>query len=203
MSGGLLLNTHIALWLDSGNERLAAPTRAMIDQHWRNSGTIALSAASVWEIALLVDSGRLRLDVPVHEWVRRFTARPGIEAIPLNYRAAAAAYDLDDLGHRDPADRLLIATAIELSWPLVTYDDRILVSPRRRAKNTDSPLGGKRAHPNRLERGKPCGTERPAPPRGPRHGVRSGSVRVRLSLWRHDKPSAKRNTLASANPPER
>ena len=57
--------------------------------------------------------------------------------------------------------------------------------------------------PNRPERGKPCGTPCPAPPRAPRHGVRSISVRVRFSPWRHDSPSARRNTVASLRPPER
>lgn len=57
--------------------------------------------------------------------------------------------------------------------------------------------------PNLPERGKPWGAPRPALPRAPCQGVRSNSVRVRFSPWRHDRPSARRNTLASARPPER
>ena len=49
----------------------------------------------------------------------------GVEFVPLALSAAARAYQLHHLEHRDPADRLLIATAIELGCPLVTYDDRI------------------------------------------------------------------------------
>jgi PIN domain nuclease of toxin-antitoxin system len=45
--------------------------------------------------------------------------------VPLGYGAACRSYQLHHLEHRDPADRLLIATAIELSCPLVTYDERI------------------------------------------------------------------------------
>src|SRR5262245_49243584 len=59
----------------------------------------------------------------------------------------------------------------------------------------------KRVHPNRLERGKPLGTRRPAPPRVPCHGPRLVSVRVRFSPCRQVTPSARRNTLASARPP--
>ena len=55
--------------------------------------------------------------------------------------------------------------------------------------------------PKRFERGKPLGTRRPAPPRPPSQGVRSISVRVRFSPCRHERPSARRNTLASARPP--
>jgi PIN domain nuclease of toxin-antitoxin system len=122
----LLLDTHIALWLDTGDDRLAKSTRDRIDACWKHGGSIGLSAVSVWEIALLVDTGRIALDVPVESWVTRFVARPGVQSVPLGYRAASRAYRLRELEHRDPADRLLIATAIELSWPLVTYDERVL-----------------------------------------------------------------------------
>jgi PIN domain nuclease of toxin-antitoxin system len=122
----LLLDTHIALWLDSGNGRLRPPTRAMIDGCWQNSGTVWLSAVSLWEIALLVDTGRIELDLPIEAWVARFLERPGIESAPLGHRPALRSYQLHHLEHRDPADRLLIATAIELACPLVTYDERIL-----------------------------------------------------------------------------
>jgi PIN domain nuclease of toxin-antitoxin system len=60
----LLLDTHVALWLDSGDDRLRAATRALIDGCWQNGGTIFLSAVTAWEIALLVDTGRIDLDVP-------------------------------------------------------------------------------------------------------------------------------------------
>ena len=125
MSDGLLLDTHIALWLDSGNERLLPATRSLIDACWQDGGTIYLSAVSAWEIALLVDGGRIDLDLPIENWLRRFLDRPGIEGVPLSIGAAARSYQLYHLEHRDPADRLLIATAIELRCPLVTYDERI------------------------------------------------------------------------------
>ena len=51
MTDRLLLDTHIALWLDSGDDALRPPTRVLIDDCWQNGGTILLSAVSVWEIA--------------------------------------------------------------------------------------------------------------------------------------------------------
>ncbi len=74
---------------------------------------------------MLVDLDRIDLDVTATRWVERFLARPGVAAIPLDWRSASNAYGLDALENRDPADRLLIATAIELGCPLVTYDSRI------------------------------------------------------------------------------
>ncbi len=126
MTDAILLDTHIALWLDSGSDRLRESTRGLIDRCWQGGGTIYLSAVTAWEVALLVDGDRIEIDIPVESWIRRFLDRPGIEPAPLNPRAAAKAYTLYHLEHRDPADRLLIATAIELACPLITYDDRIL-----------------------------------------------------------------------------
>ena len=125
MTDTVLLDTHIALWLDSGDDRLRPSTRALIDDCWRNGGTVFLSAVTAWEIALLVDVGRIDLDVPAEAWITRFLGRPGIEAVPLGHRAACRSYRLHHLEHHDPADRLLIATAIELACPLITYDERI------------------------------------------------------------------------------
>ena len=122
----LLLDTHVALWLDSGDRRPSPATRALIDGSWQPGGMIYLSAVTAWEIALLVDTGRIELDLPAEAWVERFLDRPGIEPVPLNHRAACRAYRLPHLEHRDPADRLLVATAIELACPLVTYDERIV-----------------------------------------------------------------------------
>ncbi len=125
MTAALLLDTHIALWLDSGDERLRASTRALIGEQWSSGGTILLSAVSVWEIAALADRNHIILDRAVESWVTRFLERPGVEALPLDYRSAASAYELDRLEHRDPADRLLIASAIVHQCPLVSYDRRI------------------------------------------------------------------------------
>jgi PIN domain nuclease of toxin-antitoxin system len=130
----LLLDTHIALWLDSGDDRLRVASRALIEGCWRNGGTILVSAITAWEIALLVDTGRIDLDIAIEAWFERFVDPPGIEVVPLSYRAACRSYRLHHLEHRDPADRLLIATAIELACPLVTYDQRIAGFAKRHGR---------------------------------------------------------------------
>lgn len=132
----LLLDTHIALWLDSGNERLGA-SRQTIENAWRSGTRLFLSAISVWEIALLVDRGFVELDLPVAGWVERFLSTPGLHPLPLDHKAASLAYNLGDLEHRDAADRLLIASAIGQGCPLVTHDDRI----RRFAKGRGKEIG--------------------------------------------------------------
>lgn len=121
----LLLDTHIALWMSRGDMRLAESTRKAIDTAWKAGDRIFLSAVSVWEIAMLVEKGAIELDLPVEAWVERFLDRPGLDAVPLDHAAAARAYNLFHWEHRDPADRLLVATAIGLGCPLVTQDDQI------------------------------------------------------------------------------
>ena len=125
MTGRVLLDTHIALWLDAGDPRLRSSTRDAIDHCWRNGDGIMFSSVSAWEIALLVDLGRIELDLPATAWIDRFLLRSGVHAATLDPGTAAASYDLHHFEQRDPADRLLVATAIELGCPLITYDQHI------------------------------------------------------------------------------
>ena len=121
-----LLDTHIALWLDSGDDRLRRSTHTLVDDIGRNGGTILISAVTAWEIAQLVYADRLILDLPPEEWIERFANQPGVRILPLTHHAAIGSYRLHDLEHRDPADRLLIATAIERGCPLITHDAHIV-----------------------------------------------------------------------------
>lgn len=125
MTDGLLLDTHIALWLDNGDERLRPSTPGLIEGCWRDGGTILISAVTAWEIAQLADVGRIKIMRSAEDWIERFVQRPGINAVPLTLHAAARASRLHQFESRDPADRLLIATAIQLACPLITYDERI------------------------------------------------------------------------------
>jgi PIN domain nuclease of toxin-antitoxin system len=130
----LLLDTHILLWLVNGDTRLREATRRVIGQVREGGGRVLLSAVSVWEIAVLVDKGRITLDLPVDEWIDWLLVEAGLEVVSLDHIAASRAYTLHHLEHGDPADRLLIATAIGLACPLVTYDDRIRRFARTRGK---------------------------------------------------------------------
>lgn len=130
MSGGILLDTHVVLWMAFDSSRLKDTTRRRLEAEWRGGGSLLVSAVTAWEIAMLADSGRATLDCSPAAWVERFAARPGVEIIPLGWRAAARAYAWPHLEHRDPADRLLMATALENDYELATYDARILAFAR-------------------------------------------------------------------------
>ena len=125
MTDSLLLDTHIVLWLANGDTRLRPSTLSLIERCRRDGGTVWFSAVSVWEIAQLINAGRLVLDRPVKAWIERLLDHAGMAVLLLSWHAAMDAYPLHPLEHRDSADRLLIATAIERACPFITYDERI------------------------------------------------------------------------------
>ncbi len=134
MNPPLLLDTHIVLWLDSGDHRLRPSTRNLIEETWRLGGNLQISAVSGWEIACLFDRGHIELDLAPEQWLSRFAARPGIAMLPLECQIAARAYSFPGFNGRDPADRLLIATAVATGSALVTYDRQITQFARRYGK---------------------------------------------------------------------
>ncbi len=89
---------------------------------------VLVSPVSAWEIGLLArrPHGTLSFQPSPQDWFADLLALPGMRLAPLSSRAAIAASHLPGQVHRDPADRLLIATARELDVPLVTRDQRIL-----------------------------------------------------------------------------
>ena len=120
----LLLDTHAILWLDSGAP-VSSASRAAIDAAAAR-GEVLVSPVSAWEIGLLAAKGRLVLDLKPRRWFARFLDLPGVRLVPLTPEAAIASSFLPGSFHSDPADRLLVATAV--TWPatLVTRDARIL-----------------------------------------------------------------------------
>jgi len=81
---------------------------------------------SCWEIAKLVEKGRLTLAMPVGQWIDQALGYPGIRLLPLDPKIAVASTQLPQPFHNDPADQIIAATARELDCPLATDDGRIL-----------------------------------------------------------------------------
>jgi PIN domain nuclease of toxin-antitoxin system len=82
----------------------------------------------LWEIATLVSLGRLRPAIPLREWLSQATAAPLVRVVPIDPVIAAEVSALPDSFHRDPGDRLIVATARVLRLPLLTADARIRLS---------------------------------------------------------------------------
>ncbi|HVH44399.1 MAG TPA: type II toxin-antitoxin system VapC family toxin [Labilithrix sp.] len=120
-----VLDTHILLWWLEGKKRLSVAQRRILE---RADDTHALGVSDVtfWEIALLVERGKVRLELPLDEWLARATAAPLVERCPMTPAIARELVTLSTTRDWDPADRILVATARVHGVPLVTSDGRIV-----------------------------------------------------------------------------
>ena len=85
-----------------------------------------MGAISCWEVAKLVERGRLDLDRPVEEWIGAALAYPGVRWLGLTLEVAVASTQLPGEFHRDPADQIIVAAARVHGCRLVTSDRKIL-----------------------------------------------------------------------------
>lgn len=83
---------------------------------------------SIWEISALTTGGRLRLDLPLREWLTRAIAPPLVRVVEITPEVAHEVAVLDGWENRDPADRLIVATARVFGARIVTNDHRIRAS---------------------------------------------------------------------------
>lgn len=120
----IVLDTHIWVWWVHGDSSLSAAARTFLDASEQTG--IAVSAISCWEIAKLVERGRLTLPCPVLDWLQQALAYPGVRLIELSPRICVEAAQLPGTFHRDPADQIIVSTARVLDAPLMTADGKIL-----------------------------------------------------------------------------
>lgn len=121
----IVLDTHVLVWLMEGNGRLGKSSIAKID-HAASKAELLVPAISVWEIALLVEKGRLALSQDIDQWVKRVFTLPGVGLAPLEPEIAIEGARLPGGFHGDPADRLIAATARHHDAALMTVDRAIL-----------------------------------------------------------------------------
>ena len=120
-----LLDTHVLLWWLTGDARLSPAQREVVASASAET-PLLVSDISLWEIAMLHSLGRIRLSVPLRDWLERAVAPPLVRRQGISPAIAAELAALPDSFHRDPADRILVATARVLGATLLTQDRRIL-----------------------------------------------------------------------------
>jgi PIN domain nuclease of toxin-antitoxin system len=120
----IVLDTHTLLWWVNDPTTLSKPAAKVIDAAVK-SNSVYVSCISSWEIALLVERGRLRLALDVRDWVCRCEALPFLSFVPVSNAIAIESVRLPDFPHADPADRIIAATALSLGAVLVTKDDKL------------------------------------------------------------------------------
>jgi PIN domain nuclease of toxin-antitoxin system len=121
----ILLDTHVVIWSAEGDARLGRKARKLIADR-NQTDPFHVSAISAWEIALLVNKGRLNLGEPAQDWLAKTMKHPAWQTIPVDVAAAVESVNLPGDFRNDPADRFIVATARLQGFALLTADSAIL-----------------------------------------------------------------------------
>jgi PIN domain nuclease of toxin-antitoxin system len=121
----IVLDTAAWVWRASDPRRLTPRARRAIEE----AEHVLVSAISVWEVAMLVARRRIQLDRPVEQWVDVALTLPKIQLAPLEPAIAVRSTKLPGEFHSDPADRIIVATALENGASVITPDERIRSYP--------------------------------------------------------------------------
>ena len=122
-----LLDTHVLIWWLQGGGPLSPAQRRVLNAADGDS-PLRVSDISLWEVVTLHSLGRIRLTIPLREWLEKATAPPLVRRHGISPAIAAEVAALPDSFHRDPADRILVATARILGATLLTHDRHIVDS---------------------------------------------------------------------------
>lgn len=120
----IVLDTHALVWWVAGDATLSKKAKAAIDKEMAG-GDIIISSITAWEIAMLVERDKLFLSMDVGSWLATVAEIEVIRFYPVDVEIAMKSVDLPGEFHKDPADRMIVATARKLAVPLVTKDEKI------------------------------------------------------------------------------
>jgi PIN domain nuclease of toxin-antitoxin system len=121
----IVLDTHVWLWWLHDPGKLSPDADKLIQQE-QISGALVISAISVWEVAIKVQSGKLAIPMDINRWYELARSYPTTVIEPLSPLDAIASTQLPGDFHKDPADRIIISLARRLTVPLLTCDRKIL-----------------------------------------------------------------------------
>lgn len=124
----ILLDTHVLVWMVSSPARLSRTADREIRKA-QCDGSCAIASISLWELAMLFQIGRLRGSGTIDASIREIVAAAAVQLLEITPEIAALSMMFPESYPKDPADRLIGATARALGVPLVTQDERILSSP--------------------------------------------------------------------------
>lgn len=122
----IILDTHIWVWWVDGGSQLPPDYAELIQREARTG--LGVCAISCWEVAKLVELGRLVFSVPVEQWLTQ-ALQPPVQLLPLSPEVAVGSTQLPGTFRRDPADQLIVATARFYECRLVTLDRLIRAYP--------------------------------------------------------------------------
>jgi PIN domain nuclease of toxin-antitoxin system len=121
----IVLDTHAWIWFISNPDLLSKRAKKAVNAAVKDK-SILISSISAWELALLVTKNRIKLTLDVTDWIAKSESLPFIQFVPLTNSIAVKSVNLPLPLHPDPADRIIIATALSAGAPLVTKDKKLL-----------------------------------------------------------------------------
>ncbi len=120
----ILLDTHALIWWISDIDKIPAKARQAI-QNEVKKGQLGISSISLWEICMLVKKGRLKLSMNLDSWLQKVESLPILTFIPVDNYIAKTSVSIDADSLKDPADRIIVATALQSGLTLITGDQKI------------------------------------------------------------------------------
>lgn len=120
----IVLDTHALVWWVNGDAALSKKAKSAIEREL-DGGQIIVSAISAWEIAMLVEHEKLVLSMDVLSWLGNVGQIDTVRFMPVDVEIGVKSTALPGEFHKDPADRMIVATARKLNVPLVTRDEKI------------------------------------------------------------------------------
>mgnify|MGYP002865920259 FL=1 len=126
----IVIDTHVLVWWLSDRSRLSKEALRAVEDALAGDG-VAASSISAWEVALLVDKGKLDLSMDLFQWLKVADEIVNFRFVPVDHILAARSVVVPDF-HPDPADRIIVSLARNLGAPLVTADEKIRRYPHVR-----------------------------------------------------------------------
>ncbi|KLU25492.1 twitching motility protein PilT [Caballeronia mineralivorans PML1(12)] len=120
----IVLDTHTLIWWVTNDAALSKKAKTAIERE-RAGGEIIVSAISAWEIAMLVERETIAFSMDMENWLATVQQIPGVRFAPVDVDVSLKSVQLPGEFHKDPADRLIVATARKFAAPLVTKDLKI------------------------------------------------------------------------------
>jgi PIN domain nuclease of toxin-antitoxin system len=122
----IVIDTHILVWWVSGDKSLSKSALKAINETLASDSEVIVSSISAWEISMLIEKGRLVLSMDVESWLDEVSQIDGVRFMPIDNEIGVKSTVLPGEFHKDPADRMIVATARKLAVALVTADDKII-----------------------------------------------------------------------------
>lgn len=122
----ILLDTHVAIWLAVEPSKISKGAKEAISEARRADSGLGIADVSLWEVAMLIDQGRIEVMIPMESFLKEIEA--SFTIFPLTSRIASRSMRFADTYPKDPMDRLIGATAVMEGLSLITRDEKIRAS---------------------------------------------------------------------------